>query len=51
MSLRTTALGFSPSVTFEEGMRELVAWGHAAAADDRVEAAAAELEARGLTRG
>ncbi len=45
------ALGFSPSVIFEEGMRELVAWGHTAAADDRVEAAAAELEARGLTCG
>ena len=45
------ALGFSPSVTLEEGLRELVAWGRQVKAEDRVEAAAKELESRGLTRG
>ena len=45
------ALGFTPSVSLQEGLRELVAWGREVAADDRVEEAAKELEARGLTRG
>ena len=45
------ALGFAPSVTLEDGMRELVAWGQAVSAEDRVEEAAKELEARGLTKG
>jgi dTDP-L-rhamnose 4-epimerase len=44
-------LGFAPSVTLEDGLRELVEWGRAAAAEDRVEAAAKELEIRGLTQG
>ncbi len=48
---RLRALGFSPSVTLGEGLRELVAWGRAITAEDRVEAAAKELEARGLTQG
>ena len=46
-----TALGFRPSITLEDGLRELVAWGRQEVAEDRVEAAANELEARGLTRG
>jgi dTDP-L-rhamnose 4-epimerase len=45
------ALGFRPSVGLEEGLRELVEWGRTVQADDRVEAAARELESRGLTRG
>ena len=45
------ALGFMPSVTLAEGLRELVAWGRAVMAEDRVDAAAKELEARGLTQG
>jgi len=43
-------LGFEPRVTLEDGMRELLTWLRSQAADDRVEAAARELEARGLTR-
>ena len=45
------ALGFAPSVPFEDGLRELVEWGQAVSAEDRVEEAARELEARGLTKG
>jgi dTDP-L-rhamnose 4-epimerase len=45
------ALGFRPSVELEEGLRQLVAWGRQVRAEDRVEEAAKELEARGLTRG
>jgi len=45
------ALGFTPAVTLEEGLRELVAWGRHVDAEDRVEQAARELEARGLTHG
>ena len=45
------ALGFEPSVPLDEGLRELVAWGRQVDAEDRVEAAAKELESRGLTRG
>ncbi|MBI4597002.1 MAG: NAD-dependent epimerase/dehydratase family protein [Candidatus Omnitrophica bacterium] len=46
-----SALGFRPTVTFDEGLRELVAWGAQVAAEDRVEHAAQELTARGLTQG
>ena len=45
------ALGFAPSVSFEEGLRELVAWGAGVAAEDRVEQATKELSSRGLTQG
>ncbi len=45
------ALGFAPSVTLDEGMKALVAWGQRVSAEDRVEGAARELEARGLTQG
>lgn len=44
-------LGFAPGVTFEAGMRDLVAWGRGVEAKDDVEQAARELETRGLTRG
>ena len=45
------ALGFSPATTLEDGLRELVDWGQRTEAEDRVDAAARELEARGLTQG
>lgn len=41
-------LGFEPTTGFEEGMRELVAWGRKQDADDRFEQAHAELEEKGL---
>jgi len=43
-------LGFEPEVSLEDGMRELAAWLQTQTADDRVDAAAAELAARGLAR-
>ncbi|MBI4342357.1 MAG: NAD-dependent epimerase/dehydratase family protein [Candidatus Omnitrophica bacterium] len=45
------ALGFAPSISLEEGLHELVAWGRQVDAEDRSDAAAKELEARGLTQG
>ena len=45
------ALGFNPTVAFEEGLRELVEWGRDAVARDGVEDAARELELRGLANG
>ncbi len=48
---RLQALGFTPSVTLEQGLDELVAWGRTVKAKDQVEAAAKELEQRGLTQG
>jgi dTDP-L-rhamnose 4-epimerase len=44
------ALGFQPTVTLEDGLRDLVAWGRQVRAEDRMEEAARELEARGLTQ-
>ncbi len=43
-------LGFQPGMTLEDGMHDLLAWIRHQKADDRVEQAAQELEARGLTR-
>lgn len=45
------ALGFAPTVSLEEGLRELVIWGREVSAEDRVEDAARELAMRGLTHG
>ena len=45
------ALGFQPSVSLAEGLRDLVAWGRDVEAVDRVAEAAKELEVRGLTQG
>jgi dTDP-L-rhamnose 4-epimerase len=42
-------LGFSAEVALEDGVAELVEWLRDQIADDRVEAAAGELAARGLT--
>ena len=50
ISLAREALGYEPGVTFEEGMRELVAWlGEQERPEDGIERHAAELAARGLT--
>jgi dTDP-L-rhamnose 4-epimerase len=43
-------LGYQPQVTFEKGVGDLVEWVSRQNAEDRVEAAAAELTAHGLTR-
>jgi dTDP-L-rhamnose 4-epimerase len=43
-------LGFEPRVAFEEGIVDLVAWVREQEAIDKVDAARAELERRGLTR-
>jgi dTDP-L-rhamnose 4-epimerase len=43
-------LGYTPCVSFEDGMRELAAWVRVQAAEDRVEVAARELEKRGLVQ-
>jgi dTDP-L-rhamnose 4-epimerase len=43
-------LGFDAAVDFAEGMRELVSWVRKQEADDRSEAAHAELAQRGLAR-
>jgi len=43
-------LGYQPTVMFENGIGDLVEWLRQQSAEDRVEAATAELEARGLTR-
>lgn len=45
---RISALGYSPRVTFEQGLSDLVEWVRLQKAEDRVEEAAAELERRGL---
>jgi dTDP-L-rhamnose 4-epimerase len=47
--IRST-LGFEPSIDFETGMQRLLAWLESAEAEDRADAAMAELETRGLTR-
>ena len=41
-------LGFEPSMSFEDGMQELVAWGETQDADDRSDVAFEELKERGL---
>ncbi len=42
-------LGFRPATTFEDGMRDLIAWLAGASAVDRVSEATEALERRGLT--
>lgn len=50
IQLAKKVLGFEPSVFFDQGAKELVSWVSQQEAEDRVEAAAKELEDRGLTR-
>jgi dTDP-L-rhamnose 4-epimerase len=42
-------LGYAPSVTFEDGISELIDWLRQQTAEDRVDKATAELAAHGLT--
>jgi dTDP-L-rhamnose 4-epimerase len=49
VSLGAELLGYEPQVELDDGMTELAEWLEGQVADDRVEAAAAELATRGLT--
>jgi dTDP-L-rhamnose 4-epimerase len=49
VSLARTVLGYEPQVRLEEGLVELAEWLEGQTAADRVDAASAELAARGLT--
>jgi dTDP-L-rhamnose 4-epimerase len=49
IALAREAIGFEPRVAMSDGMAELAEWLAGEAATDRVDAAAAELAARGLT--
>jgi dTDP-L-rhamnose 4-epimerase len=42
-------LGFSPSVSLEQGMAELAGWLEGQVADDLIDRARGELRSRGLT--
>jgi dTDP-L-rhamnose 4-epimerase len=48
ISKAKTELGFVPVVSFEDGLQDLAEWLADCLAEDRVESATAELEARGL---
>jgi dTDP-L-rhamnose 4-epimerase len=50
VSLARELLGYEPRVRLEQGMAELAEWLEGQVAEDRVDDAAAELAARGLTR-
>jgi dTDP-L-rhamnose 4-epimerase len=41
-------LGFTPGISFEQGIQSLIGWSQTAEAVDRFEKAKAELEAKGL---
>lgn len=41
-------LGFKPSVSFEEGMKEIIEWSQGVKAEDKFEQAAQELKKKGL---
>jgi dTDP-L-rhamnose 4-epimerase len=44
------AIGWSSNVSFEEGMKELIAWGEQEEAIDRFAEAEAELKAKGIAK-
>jgi len=50
ISLARDLLGYEPQVDLAQGMMELADWLEGQVAEDRVDSAAAELAARGLTR-
>lgn len=41
-------IGFKPKVSFDEGMKELIDWGHEARADDNFDKAVKELKDKGI---
>jgi dTDP-L-rhamnose 4-epimerase len=45
-----SVLGYEPQVLFEDGMRDLVAWGKGVQAVDKVQTAINELKERGLSK-
>lgn len=47
---RLQALGYSPRMGFDEGMRELAEWVRAQEAEDRLEEMLSDMERRGLVR-
>jgi len=49
ISLAREALGYEPTVAFDDGLAELAAWLEDQVAEDRVDAATGELASRGLT--
>ena len=49
-ALARETLGYAPTVELDDGMAELAAWLDGRTAEDRVDAAAAELARRGLAR-
>jgi dTDP-L-rhamnose 4-epimerase len=49
VSLAGATLGYEPAVDLDDGMAELASWLEGQTAEDRVEAAAAELARRGLS--
>lgn len=49
ISLARAELGYAPAVSFEDGVAELTAWLADQQAEDKVESAHAELQAKGLT--
>jgi dTDP-L-rhamnose 4-epimerase len=49
ISLARARLGYEPQVTFEAGIAELAEWLAGQSAEDRIDAATAELSRRGLT--
>jgi dTDP-L-rhamnose 4-epimerase len=50
ISLARKLIGYEPSVTLEQGLAELLDWLAGQEADDRVEAATAELSSKGLVK-
>jgi dTDP-L-rhamnose 4-epimerase len=48
VAMAAETLGYAPQVSLDEGMTELAAWLEGQTAEDRIEAAAAELAKRGL---
>ena len=41
-------LGFKPSLSFEDGMKELIEWSSSVKAEDKFDQAAKELKSKGL---
>jgi dTDP-L-rhamnose 4-epimerase len=50
VSLARQLLGYEPTTELEDGLADLAEWLEGQAAEDRGDAATAELAARGLTR-